>query len=319
MIGSQRDRRSAFTLVELLVVIAIIGVLVALLLPAVQAAREAARRTACTNNLHQIGIAIHNYHDTQLVLPYGSDYPYLNRNTWSKAILPYMELQNHFDKFDHTKPFADTANAPLCTIPIKTYICPSDPRALTPILENRGEAGASNPSSCTMLSYPACMGPTHPDACFYCSDPTPSPTNWCCLGCNFGTFGCGGSPDGSTAGMFGRWTNRMMFANVTDGLSNTIMAGETIPSHYIWNGVFCANFPVSSTNIPINTKFKDGGLHGGHGLMMWARSSGYKSYHQGGAMFVFGDAAVKFLPQNIDFKAYNHMGTREGGETVAVP
>ncbi len=254
-----RGSRFGFTLVELLVVIAIIGILVALLLPAVQAAREAGRRSACVNNLHQIGIALHNYHDTQLVLPYGSDYATLNRNTWSKAILPYLEQQNHFDMFDHNQPLVAAVNTPGCTRAVKTYICPSDPRAPTPILEKRGDSptlngGSTNPGSSAMLSYPACMGPTHPDACFYCPNTTPSTTNWCCMGCNFGSFGGGcGMPNGTFAGMFGRWAARMEFASVTDGLSNTIMCGETIPSHYVWNGAFCPNFPVSSTNIPINT------------------------------------------------------------------
>jgi prepilin-type N-terminal cleavage/methylation domain-containing protein len=312
--------RLGFTLVELLVVIAIIGVLVALLLPAVQAAREASRRAACINNLHQIGLALHNYHDTNLVLPYGSDYPSLNRNTWSKAILPFIELQNHFDMFDHVKALTDNANEKGCRTPIKAYICPSDPKALEPILPGRGDSPGTNPTHSTMLSYPACMGPTHPDACPFCPDTTPSPTNWCCMGCNFGTYGgwCG-VPDGTFAGMFGRWPTSLNFAAVTDGLSNTLMGGETIPSHYVWNGAFCPNFPVSATTIPINHKQSDKGQHGGHTLILWARCSGFKSYHQGGANFVLGDASVKFVQQNIDYKIYNHLGTREGGEQVPAP
>jgi hypothetical protein len=97
------------------------------------------------------------------------------------------------------------------------------------------------------------------------------------------------------------------------------MAGETIGSHYVWNGVFCSNFPVSATNIPINTMHTDGGQHGGHGLMHWARSSGYRSYHNQGVNVTMGDASVTFLRKNIDFKLYNALGTREGGETTAVP
>ena len=90
--------RKAFTLVELLVVIAIIGILVSLLLPAVQTAREAGRRTQCTNNLRQIGLAMHNYHDTHKTLPYGSDYPHTMRGTWCKLVLPQLEQQTLYDQ-----------------------------------------------------------------------------------------------------------------------------------------------------------------------------------------------------------------------------
>ena len=315
--------RPAFTLVELLVVIAIIGILVALLLPAVQAAREASRRAACVNNLHQLGIALHNYHDVHTTLPGGSDYSALNRQPWSKAILPFLELQNLYDQFDHGVALSQTVNAPLCTKPLKVYICPSDPKAADPILKGRGDScvgsNCPNPSASTMLSYPACMGPTHCDDCPKCVNKVPSDTNWCCQGWSFGTSAGGSSPAGTFAGMFGRYYKGMPFARVTDGLSNTIMAGETIPSHYIWNGVFCSNFPVSATNIPINTLFSDGGVHGGHTNMYWARASGYKSYHAQGVNVVMGDASVTFLRQNIDFQLYNYLGTREGGETTAAP
>ena len=125
-----------FTLVELLVVIAIIGILIALLLPAVQAAREAARRMQCTNNLKQIGLAMHNYHDSMKCLPFASAYNagpfYQNVGTWAAFILPYLELQTHYDLFDFTHPMkydSDSTNKEAVTTVVAVYLCPSDPQS----------------------------------------------------------------------------------------------------------------------------------------------------------------------------------------------
>lgn len=121
-------RRSAFTLVELLVVIAIIGVLVALLLPAVQAAREAARRTQCSNNLKQMGLAVHNFHDTHLKLPSSirpAGLTTLPRIAGLTLLLPYLEAKNSFDKYDQTKNWFDPANLPVTSLNIPSYNCPS--------------------------------------------------------------------------------------------------------------------------------------------------------------------------------------------------
>ncbi len=117
--------RSAFTLVELLVVIAIIGILVALLLPAVQAAREAARRTQCTNQLKQIGLALQNYHDTRKAFPTGRTSPTQLGVAWSYLILPQMELGNIYDAYDKTQRVDAPANATAMRTPIDVYVCPS--------------------------------------------------------------------------------------------------------------------------------------------------------------------------------------------------
>jgi len=132
-----RSRRKGFTLIELLVVIAIIGVLVALLLPAVQAAREAARRSQCTNNLKQIGIALHNYHDTTGSLPWGFGYPGWNDWSGHVLILPYMEQGNLYSSLNFAYGGAErggavgVANTTGQRTTISGFLCPSDANRLT--------------------------------------------------------------------------------------------------------------------------------------------------------------------------------------------
>jgi prepilin-type N-terminal cleavage/methylation domain-containing protein len=309
-------RSRAFTLVELLVVIAIIGILIALLLPAVQAAREAARRSTCTNHLKQIGVALHNYHDSRGTLPYGSSYPFGNTGaTWAMFIMPLVERDALYKQYNFSLPLHNSYYQTILRTPVDVFICPSDPQAVNPVLTNRGDPGSPNPSESAGLWYPACMGPTHPDQCVFCSNATPSQTNYCCQGCNFGTYGGGcGTQDGNSVGMFGRYPKPFGFKTVTDGLSNTFMAGETLPGHYMWNGIYMPNFPVAGTTIPLNTMIKDNGVH-----TDWWRDSGYKSMHPGGANMMMGDASVRFIAQTINYRLWNELGTREGGEPATVP
>lgn len=307
--------RRAFTLVELLVVISIIALLVALLLPGVQAAREAGRRMSCVNNLKQIGLALHSYHQTHERLPGGSIYNYESLGTkgsptWAVSIFPHLELQPLFDRLDFTHQIYDSANQAVVTTVIPTYACPTDPQSSRPILKARTNAGFDNPSESMGLWYTTCMGPTVPDQCPFCSDTTPSATNWCCQGYSFGTT----KPAGNSVGMFGRHPRGFSFEQVTDGLSNTLMAGETLPGDCVFNCVFCVNFPVTSTSIPLNTFVSDQGIHA-----IYYKTSGYKSLHPGGANVVMGDGSVHFLKATIDFRLYNNLGTRSGNEVVQLP
>lgn len=130
-----RPTHRGFTLVELLVVIAIIGVMVGLLLPAVQAAREAARRMQCSNNLKQIGLALHNYHDSYKRFPLGhsmgtasSDHTLL-RGSWIKGLLGYIELQSVYDMFDHNSAWWEPGNQPVRALKLEGFVCPSDVEA----------------------------------------------------------------------------------------------------------------------------------------------------------------------------------------------
>lgn len=303
-------------------VIAIIGVLVALLLPAVQAAREASRRTKCVNHLKQIGLALHNYHDTQNTLPFGSpgnkpatpNFPIAG--TWGAFILPFLESGNHFDLFDFNVPMAHANNVNAVTRFVPTYLCPSDVGPAEAILENRaGGTAYDNPAKAMGMWYPGCMGPTHMDDCPFCTTTkTPKVGDWCCQSNNFGSSPGNGSQAGEFAGMIARHFRAIRFHEVTDGLSQTLLAGETLPKHCRWNSAFSPNFSTTSTNIPLNTLENAGASQNN-----WFRTCGFKSKHPLGVNFVYGDASVHFLRQNLDFQLFNALGTRAGGETVTVP
>jgi prepilin-type N-terminal cleavage/methylation domain-containing protein len=303
---AHRKSDRGFTLVELLVVIAIIGILIALLLPAVQAAREAARRAQCTNNLKQLGLAVHNYHSAVRCVPFASAYIVARTGTWLAFILPYLEQQSLYNRFDFKLDMKDAANQEAVTTVVTGYICPSDPQGSEPIMPDRCDW---NPTPSMVSWYLGSMGPTQPDLCAFCGETNPS---YCCQGGNYGT-----SPANSTAGMFGRYPGRIRFEDVRDGLSRTFMAGETLPGHSIHNVAFGGNFPMCGTEIPLNTMEGKGTRT--HSDNLHYRVQGFKSLHPGGANFVLGDGGVHFVAETIDYKVYNQLGTRDGGETAQLP
>ncbi len=301
-------KSQAFTLVELLVVIAIIGILIALLLPAVQAAREAARRMQCSNNLKQIGLSLHNYHAAHRSLPYGANFPTGYGGTWAAMILPYLEQQNVYDRFDFTKRIGDGANLPAARTVIPAYICPSD-SVNDPLQGGRIQFPNTNAQGSMGLWYPASMGPTRDGtnpsvSCVFCPHGVGS---FCCA--NTSDYG----PDG--VGVMDRYTRAINFSAISDGLSNTLMAGETLPDQCTFNGAYNHNFPIAGTTIPLNTfeKSADGVNN------LWYTACGFKSRHPGGAHFLICDGSVHFFSDTIDYRLYNELGTRAGGEIAQVP
>jgi prepilin-type processing-associated H-X9-DG protein len=317
-------------------VIAIIGILVALLLPAIQAAREAARRAQCTNNLKQVGLAVLNYEDAKKELPYGSTWnrpATEKKGNWIVCILPYLEEQALGDQYDTTKYSNEAPNLQLAqTTILPTLICPTDEIAQNPVLpDRRSGAGSHNPSPSQGLWYTGSMGPTIPDKCEFISLSDPEyvrKMKIACLGSGFGTLNppndsprLPASPahrPGDTdncAGVLCRRHLGIELQTVTDGLSNTFLAGETLPGHWVWNCVFCDNFPVSSTHIPLNTmEFRPMPPAFPEAENYFWRISGFKSMHTGGAQFVMCDGSVHFVEETIDYLVYNMLGSRRNGD-----
>jgi prepilin-type N-terminal cleavage/methylation domain-containing protein/prepilin-type processing-associated H-X9-DG protein len=334
----RRNRATGFTLVELLVVIAIIGILVALLLPAVQAAREAARRTQCTNQLKQIGLAVQNYEGTYKRAPGGSAYPnYLVGQgywtngqriewNWMTAIMPFMENQQVVDQLNMT--FGNgfpwpaegtvtdlTTNAgKIAASVLPQWLCPSDEFSSIGTKQEIKTFGF-NPTTAPGSSYLGSMGPTIPDICAFDNAPD------VCMGSNWGSpSGLSNAPcrnngtcvqEGVCVGFICRYPKGNPFRKVTDGLSQTFLVGETLADDSNRNCVFCTNTPLASTQIPLNTRasYRDGDIDAYYVF------NGFKSTHPGGANMVYGDGSVQFIQDDIDYRLWNFLGTTSGGET----
>jgi len=247
-------------------------------------------------------------------------------------ILPFIEEQALYDRFDKTKKMTDpTINLPLeKTTIISALVCPSNITAGNPIFTDRQDAAGpnvNNPQTSLGLYYAVSMGPTQPDVCKYCPDnngitgSTTNPKNYCCQGAAFGwkdypaPLGTGLVGDSST-GAFGRNMKTRSFKQVADGLSNTFLIGETRPEQCTYQSAWGTNFPMAGTEIPLNTFLTCSIPPTGQ---CYADSCGFKSAHPGGGHFCMYDASCHFIAETIDYQLYNNLGTRAGNEAVTVP
>ncbi|QDU77799.1 Type II secretion system protein G precursor [Bremerella volcania] len=322
----QRSKQVGFTLVELLVVIAIIGVLIALLLPAVQQAREAARRTSCRNKMKQLGLALHNYHDTFNVFPSGN----MSRSgsttdctpdgnqcqdgmaSWTVLILPFIEQGNLYDQFDFKQPlywgFNDdfTGTNPNCgtnnvnfvpqTTSVDAFHCPSDPLASGGSLTN---------------NYMGVMG----------GDTFPANNNGSAYNCRMNN-----SRLNYNNGML-YLNSKTGFHSATDGSSNVYLIGE---SKYLFQPNFCCETATWASSARINNDDSlllnivactfqpntgDNPLN--NNVHMWDEMPGtVGSWHPGGCHMAMGDASVHFISENIDITTHRNLSKRSDGYPI---
>jgi prepilin-type N-terminal cleavage/methylation domain-containing protein/prepilin-type processing-associated H-X9-DG protein len=289
--------RRGFTLIELLVVIAIIAILIGLLLPAVQKVREAAARAKCQNNLKQIGLALHGYHDVNDRLPPGGSGPNIGGFVASPGmtgsigytvyILPQVEQDNVFRQMNTTVNYNQPPNDATAPFLVPIYQCPS-----AEVIESALGAGKTH-------HYPGVAGPkgTNPQT-----------------GSAYTVTG--GSHGGiSHHGVLGPNT-RVRLLGMTDGTSNTLMVGELS-----WKGANCyrpwtrgwdSDAMASSKNVlhPLNAVAYNGSNN--------FNDVSFGSQHSGGANFLLGDGSVKFVPQSIDLNAYKAAASRDGGEVLGL-
>ena len=286
----------AFTLVELLVVIAIIGILVGLLLPAVQAAREAARRMQCTNNLKQIGLAVHTYVDAQRKFPSGFYFQgpgMANRGDrprrlpgfgWTSSLLPYVEQSALFNQLNFNLGMSVAPNSLLVATVLPFAACPSAP----------------NPSTNKK------MGTT--GTAFGFSDPGLAVTNY---------VGCGGSFSGSAYYSSTPVENKngiimedtkFGFESVTDGTSNTLMAGESVyygtgtDSSFLWDPTWFGHYQSSGGRADAPEAIMRVGQFRSNPPSIASadvKRNSFSSKHVGGSNFVLGDGSVHFIAQTV--------------------
>lgn len=324
--------RPAFTLVELLVVIAIIGILVGLLLPAVQAAREAARRMQCSNNVKQIGLTFHNYESavksfpinyaTRGKLGFPNTGPGIANSgrSWMQMILPYIEQNNLYNNITFTvglQPKNSAATTPVgknrivAATVIPTFLCPSDDSNEGGSLLNRSDLNETNAPAdrWAVTGYKACAGSNWNAGLFA----------WV----NSGATGVGGKNSGQSDGLnLGNGVicsnqtdvnSKTRMGDITDGTSNTFIVGEAMPGWSQWNWWYNPNACTATTAIPLNRVLKVAKNIGD-----WPNNYGFASRHTGGANFGLADGSVRFISDNINTATYRALATISSGEVVSV-
>jgi len=306
-------RRPAFTLVELLVVITIIGILIAMLLPAVQAARESARRAKCSNNMKQIVLAMHQYHESYKMFPlnHGGNQQTSTSGTghsWMMCILPFIEQEALWEKIKLNQPLSHGDNTIASRTVVPTFLCPTDDSP--GLMNNRANLSANDQRAIT--NYKAVAG-----------------GNW-----NWGdhtNVRQGGIKWRNDANGLDRGNglicrnhdshvrNLTIFADIKDGTSSTFAVGETVPKWCTHTWWWWYNASTGTCGIPLNYRKKTHDLADPVNAVDWVRNYSFFSQHEGGANFGLCDGSVTFISDSIDITLYRQLATISGKEGVHVP
>ncbi|WP_437222301.1 DUF1559 domain-containing protein [Planctomicrobium sp. SH661] len=310
------NKRSGFTLIELLVVIAIIAVLVSLLLPAVQQAREAARRSQCKNNLKQIGLALHNYHDVHNIFPptmntvVAGNAGYSGPNT-TVFLLPFVDQAALYNGGDYNVPMSYNPNyTNFGNRTISFQICPSNPEGA-----RRSDNWQNDSFLSHGASYVPCGGPTSAGG-------YPNASSDCAAAGGLATF----CPDtnwrdaalGIFANGLNKWGYSARLRDVTDGASNTMAYGEVRPQFNGYFGVWGYIANAFTTRMKINSPSMStvSAITPSVVLGSLTKDQGMSSQHVGGAHVVIADGSVRFLSQNMSFVTFNYLGNKEDGQVL---